>query len=184
MPDPDIEPDIEIAGGTVIQIMRGGGGRSPKKLVSALWASVWSKNKGGRGPGPLGASPGLACVASVSIWPGFGAKKDREPKSEKGGGGGERRKLSFLPHPLPALLLAPSFARSLTLVPRSLFLHRTETLATQATPGSATELYHPRPKKTLLYELFRSRREYGGFGYFKVVFLIRNTTERVLQVRK
>ena len=39
---------------------------------------------------------------------------------------------SFLPHPLPALLLAPFFARSLTLVPRSLLLHRTETLATQA----------------------------------------------------
>ena len=40
---------------------------------------------------------------------------------------------SFLPHPLPALLLAPFFARSLTLVPRSLLLNRTETLATQAT---------------------------------------------------
>ena len=37
-----------------------GGGRSPQKIVSALWASVWSKNKGGRGPGPLGASPGSA----------------------------------------------------------------------------------------------------------------------------
>ena len=42
--------------------------------------------------------------------------------------------VSFLSSPpLPALLLAPFFARSLTLVPRSLFLHRTETLATQAT---------------------------------------------------
>ena len=40
--------------------------------------------------------------------------------------------LSFLPHPLPALLLAPFFARSLTLVPPSLLLNRTETLATQA----------------------------------------------------
>ena len=40
---------------------------------------------------------------------------------------------SFLPHPLPALLLAPFFARSLTLVPRSLLLNRTETLATQDT---------------------------------------------------
>ena len=40
---------------------------------------------------------------------------------------------SFLPHPLPALLLAPFFTRSLTLVPRSLLLNRTETLATQAT---------------------------------------------------
>ena len=53
-----------------------------------------------------------------------------------------------------------------------------------ASPVSATELYHPRPKKTVLYKLFHSSREYGGFGYFKVVFLIRNTTERVLQVRK
>ena len=39
---------------------------------------------------------------------------------------------SFLPHPLPAVLLAPFFARSLTLVPRSLLLNSTETLATQA----------------------------------------------------
>ena len=40
---------------------------------------------------------------------------------------------SFLPHPLPALLLAPFVARSLTLVPHSLLLNRTEMLATQAT---------------------------------------------------
>ena len=41
--------------------------------------------------------------------------------------------VSFLSSsPLLALLLAPFFARSLTLVPRSLFLNRTETLATQA----------------------------------------------------
>ena len=39
---------------------------------------------------------------------------------------------SFLPHPLPVLLLAPFFARSFTLFPRSLLLNRTETLATQA----------------------------------------------------
>ena len=39
---------------------------------------------------------------------------------------------SFLLQPLPALLLAPFFARSLTLVPRSFLLNRTETLATQA----------------------------------------------------
>ena len=39
---------------------------------------------------------------------------------------------SFLPHPLPALLLAPLFSRSLTLVPRSFLLNRTETFATQA----------------------------------------------------
>ena len=39
---------------------------------------------------------------------------------------------SFLPHPLPALLLTPFFVQSLTLVPRSLLLNRTETLATLA----------------------------------------------------
>ena len=42
---------------------------------------------------------------------------------------------SFLPHPLPALLLAPLFSRSLTLVPRSFLLNRTEKLATQASSG-------------------------------------------------
>ena len=57
----------------------------------------------------------------------------RESKNEWGvGGKGEGRKEAFLPHPLPALLLAPFFARSLVLVPRSLLLNRTETLATQA----------------------------------------------------
>ena len=60
-----------------------------------------------------------------------------------GGRGGEGRKeTSFLPHPLPALLLAPFFARSLTLVPRSLLLNRTETLATQAI--LATDVYQNR----------------------------------------
>ena len=39
---------------------------------------------------------------------------------------------SSLPHPLPTLLLAPFFARSLTLVPHSLLLNRTETLVSQA----------------------------------------------------
>ena len=47
-----------------------------------------------------------------------------------GGGGGEVFFLSS--PPLLALLLASFFAPSLTLVPRSLFLNRTETLATQA----------------------------------------------------
>ena len=44
--------------------------------------------------------------------------------------------------PLLALLLAPFFARSLTLVSRSLFLNRTETLATQATYFDGTHLSH------------------------------------------
>ena len=39
---------------------------------------------------------------------------------------------SLLPHPLSALLLVPFFVRSFTLVPGSLLLNRTETLATQA----------------------------------------------------
>ena len=39
---------------------------------------------------------------------------------------------SFLPHPLPALLLALFFARSLTLAPLFFLRNRTETLATQA----------------------------------------------------
>ena len=46
---------------------------------------------------------------------------------------------SFLPHPLPALLLAPLFSRSLTLVPRSFLLNPTETLATQASPTLDTD---------------------------------------------
>ena len=51
---------------------------------------------------------------------------------------------SFLPHPLPALLLAPFFSRSLTLVPRSFRLNRKETLATQAirwSPSDPLETY-------------------------------------------
>ena len=51
---------------------------------------------------------------------------------KEGGGEGKEGNLSFLSSPpLPALLLAPFFARSLTLVPRSLLLNRAETLATQ-----------------------------------------------------
>ena len=41
-------------------------------------------------------------------------------------------RMNVEPHPLPALLLATLFSRSLTLVPRSFLLNRTETLATQA----------------------------------------------------
>ena len=58
---------------------------------------------------------------------------------------------SFLPHALPALLLTPFFARSLTLVPRSLLLNRTETLATQAISRmyAPTLNYNTICKKTL-----------------------------------
>ena len=46
------------------------------------------------------------------------------------------REMKPEPHPLPALLLAPFFARSLTLVPHSLLLNHTETPATQARSAS------------------------------------------------
>ena len=51
---------------------------------------------------------------------------EREPKKKNEGEG------TFPPNLLPALLPAPFFARSLTLVPRSLLRNRTEKLATQA----------------------------------------------------
>ena len=56
MPD----PDLEIRG-------RGAGSVS-KNFFSALWASVWSKNK--RGVGPLGPSLGSAtdyCLTYTSV---------------------------------------------------------------------------------------------------------------------
>ena len=55
--------------------------------------------------------------------------------------------------PLPALLLAPLFSRSLTLVPRSFRLNRTETLATQAIlapiPHGPPQLGRKRTKKNV-----------------------------------
>ena len=72
----------------------------------------------------------IARVASVSVW--FGSKKRPWKRIF---GFNRAKNLLFSPpppHPLPALLLAPFFARSLTIVPHSLLLNRTETLATQA----------------------------------------------------
>ena len=79
----------------------------------------------------------LARVASVSVW--FRSKESfrfwprekwNESQKMKEGGGEGGRKVSFPPHLLPDLFLAPFLARSLTLVPRSLLLNRTETLGT------------------------------------------------------
>ena len=74
-----------------------------------------------------------------------------------GEGVGQGRKL---PHPLPALSLTPFFARSLTLVPRSLLLKRTETLATQVKgticPKISAKLL-PKEAKALLPVDVRSR---------------------------
>ena len=63
----------------------------------------------------------LACLASVYVW--FRSKE--RPWNGIFGFGRARNETR-------ALLLAPIFSRSLTLVPRSLLLNRTETLATQA----------------------------------------------------
>ena len=64
------------------------------------------------------------------FWPREKWNKSQKMKVGRGEG---RKRVSFLSSPpLLALLLAPFFARSLTLAPRSLFLNRTETLATQA----------------------------------------------------
>ena len=47
------DPDLEIRCVCVWGGGGGGGGRSPKNIFSALWTSLWSKNKGG------GVPPGL-----------------------------------------------------------------------------------------------------------------------------
>ena len=73
----------------------------------------------------------IACVASVSVW--FRSKE--RPGNGIIGFGRARSETR-------ALLLAPFFARSLTLLPRSLLLNRTETLATQATTCSQTAFYY------------------------------------------
>ena len=97
----------------------------------------------------------LTCIPSVSVWfwsnerprngiLGFGrARNETKSQKMKEGGGGERLP-SFIPHPLPALLLAPFFARSWTLVPRSLLPSRTETLTTQAWARALLKPYNKR----------------------------------------
>ena len=73
---------------------------------------------------------------------------------------------SFLPHPLPALVLTPFFARSLTLVRRSLLLNRTETLPTQVTPEFSVLLRHTdepqRGRNSCLW--LQSRSVLSSFG--------------------
>ena len=80
----------------------------------------------------------VACVASVSVW--FRSKE--RPRNGILGYVRARNETfpSFFPHPLPALLLAPFFARSLTLVPRSLPLNGKEMLATQAMLGGVLSI--------------------------------------------
>ena len=73
----------------------------------------------------------------------------RAKKWKWGEGEGKEGNLSFLSSPpLPAPLLTPFFARSLTLVPRSLLLNRTETLATQAISRTCSDFYVDDPSQT------------------------------------
>ena len=51
VPDPDFEIRVG-GGGHPDPLIRGKGGGSRKKNFSALWASVWSTNKGGGSPPP------------------------------------------------------------------------------------------------------------------------------------
>ena len=89
----------------------------------------------------FGLKPGLAWLAWLAFPFGFGAKKDRG------------RGLSVLTaremRREPKNLLVPFFARSLTLVPRSLLLNRTETLVTQAKHG----------RGMILHFIFRKRMD-------------------------
>ena len=65
---PVADPDLQIkrAGGHPDPEIRGGGGAVFKKFFLALWASVWTQNKGGP-PGLRGPSPGSATV-STHLW--------------------------------------------------------------------------------------------------------------------
>ena len=74
---------------------------------------------------------------------------------------------SFLPHPLPALLLA-----IFTLVPRSLLLNRTETLATQATFFFFFQTQHNCPFQVSLF--FKINRLFLLFK-FELRFMFRFT---------
>ena len=53
------DPDLQIREGPVTLTPGWRGGGAKTKNISALWASVWSKNNG-RGWAPLGPSPGSA----------------------------------------------------------------------------------------------------------------------------
>ena len=86
-------------------------------LVESCWAEIDA------GEGIKKIIIGLACVASASVW--FRSKEI----PRKGTFGFDRARNET------RALLAPLFSRSLTLVPRSFLVNRTETLATQAIIG-------------------------------------------------
>ena len=71
------------------------------------------------------------------------------------------RFLTFLPYPLPALLLAPFLARCLTLVPGSLLRNRTETLTTQDRSSNShrpcSNLCNPRFRQAFVGKMLISK---------------------------
>ena len=93
----------------------------------------------------------VACVASVSGW--FQSKeRQRNGIFRFGCARIETR----------ALLLAPCFALSLTLVPRSLLQDRTETLATQATKRGLFTIYGKTHYHGLRHATFDVLRVFGS----------------------
>ena len=87
----------------------------------------------------FGLKPGLAFVASVSVW--FRSKE----RPRKGTFGSDRTRNETR----AKNLLVPFFSRSLTFVPRSLILNRTETLVTQA----------KHEREMILHFIFRKRMD-------------------------
>jgi len=80
---------------------------------------------------------------------------------------------SFLPHPLPALLLTPFFARPLTLVPQSLLLNRTETLASRLCEQSfLCQCATPRTSVWEANGAFQKSELVGHTGHFKNEILV------------
>ena len=66
--NPNVEKGRAFSGGSSPSD-KGGGGRSPKQFFSALWASFWSKNKGGALDPPLALQ--LPKSTSVNVEPGI-----------------------------------------------------------------------------------------------------------------
>ena len=81
-------------------------------------------------PRPLGPTPACVAIVSCSL-----ASKERGTRVKDRAKNGSRfiSRAAKTENPVPrSSILAPFFARSLTLLPRSLLLNRTETLAKQA----------------------------------------------------
>ena len=64
---PVADADLQIKGGPGHPDPEIRGAWFEKKFFSALWASVWFKNKGGGVGGPPGPSPGSATVFTLSL---------------------------------------------------------------------------------------------------------------------